>query len=81
MRRRLALAKALSDFTLRKFKQNSRMAALTDQQDFNDEQNLADVFSVFEEIRANNDVPDVVITVRPTSLFNSSILRVVMALR
>ncbi len=25
------------------------MAALTDHQDFNDEQNLADVFSVFEE--------------------------------
>ncbi len=41
------------------------MAALTDQQDFNDEQNLADVFSVFEEIWANNEVPDVVITVRP----------------
>ncbi len=43
------------------------MAALTDQQDFNDEQNLADVFSVFEEIRANSEVPDVVITVRPFS--------------
>ncbi len=57
------------------------MAALTDQQDFDEDQNLVDVFSVFEEIRANNDVPDVVITVRPTSLFNSSILRVVMALR
>ncbi len=40
------------------------MADLTDQQDFNDDQNLADVFSVFEEIRANNDVPDVVIIVR-----------------
>ncbi len=40
------------------------MAFVTDQQDFNDEQNLADVFSVFEEIRANNEVPDVVITVR-----------------
>ncbi len=39
------------------------MADLTDQQDFNDEQNLANVFSVFEEIRANNEVPDVVITV------------------
>ncbi len=49
------------------------MAALTDQQDFNDEQNLADVFSVFEEIRANNEVPDVVITVRS---FNSLTYRV-----
>ncbi len=41
------------------------MAAITDQQDFDDDQNLADVFSVFEEIRANNEVPDVVITVKP----------------
>ncbi len=39
------------------------MAALTDQQDFDDGQNLADIFSVLEEIRANNEVPDVVITV------------------
>ncbi len=68
MRRRQVLATAMSDFTLRQFKQNSRMAFVTDQQDFNDEQNLADVFSVFEEIRANNEVPDVVITVRS---FNS----------
>ncbi len=60
------------------------MAALTDQQDFTDEQNLADVFSVFEEIRANNEVPDVVITVRSSStpfLLNTLIFRVVMALR
>ncbi len=41
------------------------MAAITDQQDFDEDQNLADVFSVFEEIRANNEVPDVVITVKP----------------
>ncbi len=60
------------------------MAAFTDQQDFTAEQNLADVFSVFEEIRANNEVPDVVITVRSSCtpfLFNTLTFRVVMALR
>ncbi len=49
------------------------MASLTNHQDFTDDQNLADVFSVFEELRENNEVPDVVITVRSFSfihLFN-----------
>ncbi len=40
------------------------MAALMDHQDYTDEQNLAGVFSVFEEIRANNEAPDILITVR-----------------
>ncbi len=37
--------------------------ALTDDQEFTDEQNFGDVFQVFEEIRGSNEVPDVVITV------------------
>ncbi len=37
--------------------------ALTDDQDFTDEQNFGEVFQVFEEIRGSNEVPDVVITV------------------
>ncbi len=53
-----------SDFTLRLFKQNLRMAALIDHQDYTDEQNWAGVVSVFEEIRANNEAPDILITVR-----------------
>ncbi len=37
--------------------------ALPDHQDFSDDQKLCEVFNVFEEIRENNEVPDVVITV------------------
>ncbi len=58
MRCRKALVTVMTDFTLCAFKQQLIMAALTDQQ------NLTDLFSVFEEIRANNEVSDVVITVR-----------------
>ncbi len=64
MRCRKALVTVMTDFTLCAFKQQLIMAALTDQQNFTDDQSLADVFSVFEEIRANNEVSDVVITVR-----------------
>ncbi len=73
MRCRQTLAPVMAGFTLRSFKQLSRMASLTNHQDFTDDQNLADVLSVFEEIRENNEVPDVVITVRSFSfihLFN-----------
>ncbi len=64
MRCRKALVTVMTDFTLCALKQHLIMAALTDQQNFTDDQNLADVFGVFEEIRANNEVSDVVITVR-----------------
>ncbi len=60
------------------------MAALADQQNFTEEQNLADLFSVFEELRENNELPDVVITVRSSYtpfLLNTLTFRAVMALR
>ncbi len=38
--------------------------ALPDHHDFTDDPRLCEVFNVFEEIRENNEVPDVVITVR-----------------
>ncbi len=38
--------------------------AFADHQDFTDDQKLCHTFSVFEEIRKNDEVPDVIITVR-----------------
>ncbi len=84
MRQRQTLATSMTDFTLRALKQHSIMAALTDQQDFYDDQNIADVFSVLEELSENNEVPDVVITVRSSYtpfLLNTLIFRGVTALR
>ncbi len=37
--------------------------ALPDHEDFIDNQELCEIFEVFEEIRVYNEVPDVVITV------------------
>ncbi len=84
MRCRQTMAPVVTDFILRASKQHLIMAALADQQDFYDDQNIADVVSVFEELRKNNEVPDVAITVRSSFtpfLLNTLTFRVVMALR
>ncbi len=45
--------------------------ALTDDQEFTDEQNFGDVFQVFEEIRGSNEVPDVVIPVNRRDYYSA----------
>ncbi len=78
------MAPVVTDFILHASKQHLIMTAHADQQDFYDEQNIADVFSVFEELRENNELPDVVITVSSSYtpfLLNTLTFRAVMALR